>query len=289
MTGPLRVPGPALMAMYAGFGRLLAVMFQVGVEKERFMGRSTRQVIGSLAVLALLGLSSGARAQTTVNLTMTSSTGLTSSIGGWTITFDTLTNSSCQFYIATGTGNTTAPNCTGIDMVESVVGRDLHLTFQGHGGTALESAVGSGGSYPANYSDLLLNFTVTPAGGKNVKGVTLGINGSATLSGGGADTNPTDLAKISGGEQGYDSGFTQVFNITTNSSSNPALVSSAFATAVTPLSVSKDLKVNGYGATAGATLTLNYVTQTFAPEPISLSLFGVGLAGLAALRRRYRR
>lgn len=254
------------------------------------MSRSTRRVIGSLAVLALLGLGSGARAQTTVNLNMTSSTGLTSSIGGWTITFDTLTNGSCQFYVATGTGNTTSPNCTGVDMVESVVGHNLQLTFDGHGGGALESAVGTtAGVYTSNYSDLLLNFTVTSPTGKTVKAASLGLSGSATLSGGGTDTNSTDLAKISGGEQGYDSGLNLVYNITTNASSSPALVSSAFATAVTPLSVSKDLKVNGDGATGGATLTLNYVTQTFAPEPISLSVFGVGLAGLAVLRRRFRR
>jgi hypothetical protein len=51
--------------------------------------------------------------------------------------------------------------------------------------------------------------------------------------------------------------------------------------------ITKDLKVNSALGAAGDTLKLSYVTQGFlpAPEPVSVGIFLVGLAGLGAARR----
>jgi hypothetical protein len=263
------------------------------------MARLMRWVALVSVALALIGLGRPSYAQTTVNLNMTSSTGLTSTISGWSIAFAPLSMGSCVFKVEDpGTfTNATQSNCTGVEMVETVFHNRLYLTFEGAGGTTLESAVGSsatacaGGPCFNNFSDLNMIFTVTAPTGITVSSASLSLTGSATLSGGGTDLVTSDLAKISAGESS--SAFT-MGNITTNESSNPNQVTAAFSSAVNSFSVTKDLKVNGNSATPGATLALNTVMQMYspaAPEPVSLSLFAVGIAGLAAvkLRRRNRR
>ena len=58
----------------------------------------------------------------------------------------------------------------------------------------------------------------------------------------------------------------------------------------TPINVTTDLKLFS-GATLGTTLKLASATLTFgpAPEPLSIAVFAVGLAGLGAARRKMRR
>jgi hypothetical protein len=180
-------------------------------------------------------------------------------------------------------------------MVEQVANNQLSLTFQNTNNLlGLESAVGSsstacsGSACFSNYSDTYLRFTVTAPTGVTISKAQLGLTGTATLSGGAQDLVATDLAKITAGI----SSNGNLSNLTTNDSASPNQVSAAFASAVNSFSIVADLKVNGNGATAGSTLTFNsaqLVLSPPAPEPISISLFGVGVAGLAAARRRRRR
>jgi hypothetical protein len=266
--------------------------------KVMSMSRSRVSIACAMVGLALCGFGRQAAAQTsTFNLNMTAGTGLNATVGGWTVAFAPLSLSSCIFKVENpGTfTNTTQSNCSGVEMVETVYHNRLYLTFQGPGGTALESAVGSsatacgGGLCGNNFSNLTLGFTVTAPTGITVSSASLALTGSATLAGGGADLLAADLSKISGGEASPSGAFSA---FSTNLSANPNKVTAAFASAVNSFSVSKDLKVIGYGATPGSTLVLSSFSQIYspaAPEPISLSVLGVGLAGLVAARRARRR
>ena len=269
----------------------------VWVQEGRFMRWFNRQVTWLLACLALIGSGGAAFAQTaTFDLNMTGSTGLTATVDGWTVSFATLP-ASCIFKQENpGTfTNTNLGTCSSVDMVETVYHNRLYLTFENAtAGQPLETAVGSsatacsGGPCSNNYSDLNLSFTVTAPSGVTVSSARLSMTGSATYSGGGNDTS--DLLYVSGGEA---SSAFSTGSIATNLSNNPNAVTAAFSAAVNSFSVSKDLKVTGNGPTPGATLALNTVMQMYAPaapEPVSLSLLAVGVAGLgvAKLRRRRR-
>jgi hypothetical protein len=219
-------------------------------------------LIGSLAVMAA---AAPAHAVSLLN-------GATLSFGGLQLTV-----SNCQLTLA----SVLQSGCGAYAMEitdDGGVGANLRIT--GAGGGALFSASNSSGSN--KIYDVAFDMTLVPLfPNTTVTSVSGAISATATGS------QFVGLASM--GEVIRNSSNVQVGSFSVNGfspTSNSTSVS--LGSPLTSFSVHKDIGMtvlNGAG-----TLTLNYATQGFlpAPEPMSIGLFGVGLAGLALLRRRLR-
>ncbi len=127
-------------------------------------------------------------------------------------------------------------------------------------------------------SDLLLNFTVTSPG--PITTVTLEATGGATP-GAGARIDETFTNGLTGLPDG------------TLSLTGGGTVTLTLSTPTTDLKVSKDITANG-GTVANGIASYSDVQNTFnvsgvVPEPASWGMLGIGLSGLLAIRRFFKR
>jgi len=211
--------------------------------------------------------------------------GNTLSFGGWSVVFNlqnsTQADRGCN-YTSTSDGN----NCSNIEMKADVHRGVLQLDFY-----RIASASGSpphaqsgnllvGDSTNAN-RDLFLNFQVnTPVSTQKITDVSLATTGS---------TQPTTNVRTTeylctGGAAlpcATGSAFANVVADTTGTYASYALTTAQKSTSQS-LNIRKDLFSTGSGYVI-TTMTQRYVTN---PEPVSMSLIGVGVAGLAAARWR---
>ena len=127
-------------------------------------------------------------------------------------------------------------------------------------------------------SDLLLSFTVTSPG--PITTVTLEGTGGAT-SGAGARIDETFTNGLTSSADG------------TLSLTGGGTVTLTLPTPTTDLEVSKNITANG-GTVAGGIASYSDVQNTFnvsgvVPEPASWAMLGIGLSGLLAIRRFFKR
>jgi hypothetical protein len=171
--------------------------------------------------------------------------------------------------------------CRNSEVVGTIHRGVLSLVFQtipGSGSAALASAT-------AGYSGTMdFAFNVSEKIGNTIIPISQVALGITTKSCAGTSCGSTDLASITAKE-------------TVNNASSPQLSVSGASQNDGPvsvtgnsLSISKALAISNPSG-SGVTLSLLTMTQRYygAPEPISLSVFGAGLAGLALVRRKFRR
>jgi len=128
-------------------------------------------------------------------------------------------------------------------------------------------------------SDLLLSFTVTSPG--PITTVTLKATGGAT-SGAGARIDETFINGLTNSADG------------TLSLTGGGTVTFTLPTPTTDLEVSKNITANGGPVGGGGIASYSDVQNTFnvsgaVPEPASWAMLGIGLSGLLAIRRFFKR
>ncbi|MCU1335942.1 MAG: hypothetical protein JWO19_1523 [Bryobacterales bacterium] len=130
------------------------------------------------------------------------------------------------------------------------------------------------------FQDILISFVVTGP----ISDLHASFNGSFTGTGSTSDTetfckNGTTLPPLSGCLQANQGQYTL-----TNPPFNLAPPPLVFSPTLTSIAISKDINVTGGNGTA----TISQITDTFStvPEPMTLSMMGIGLLGLGLMRRR---
>ena len=208
------------------------------------------------AGLLSLGILAGSGAQAANTLP---NGGLVSySFGGWSVAI-----SNCGLTLAPSTSAST--DCSSEQVIGTVnPNGSLTLVYQGLSGALLAS-------HAANtVSDLSFTETVTAPTGVMVSSVTASVTGTGT-------SLNLDTVFM---------GVTTPASGTATANATPLDKTIILASAAHSVVVTKDIKSGGLTGTGN--LSLNTVTQTFSvvPEPASLSLLMVGVAGLIGLRRR---
>lgn len=160
-----------------------------------------------------------------------------------------------------------------------VAGAGSNIRIQGENGTDIFSVISTGSATSGLYDVTFQLGVATTLPRTTVNQVSMALTGSVT---GTSGSRVSAGATLSGTD-------TLTANQTTQLS-GPTSRTWTFSSD-TAFNETKDLKLNSVGAVAGSVLTLSYVTQGFlpAPEPISMGVFLVGLAGLGAARRLRRK
>jgi hypothetical protein len=177
----------------------------------------------------------------------------------------------------TSAGVTVTNDCANEQVLGLVASNgSLALTYSSLSGSNLLATTVGGANH-----DLALDEIVTAPSGLKVSAVVLGLTGLTTH--GVSDGNePSD---VHSGETGVGNSIALKTNMANGSS--PFRVTQALTTPLNALTIQKDMAAGGSKGTAGDTLDLTTVTQTFdVPEPASLAVWAVGLAGLIGTRRR---
>jgi hypothetical protein len=177
----------------------------------------------------------------------------------------------------TSSGITVSGDCSN-EQVSGVVAANgsLALTYSSLSGSNLLATTVGGAN-----QDLSFDEIVTAPTGKVVSSVVLGLTGHTTN--GVSDGN--EPADVHASETGVGNPIAVNTNLANGSS--PFSVTQYLSQPLNSLTIQKDLAVVGSKGTAGDTLALTTVTQTFnVPEPASLAVIVVGLCGLIQVRRR---
>lgn len=165
--------------------------------------------------------------------------------------------------------------CSGSDNARVIA------VFSGRGGTEIEIAPVTGSAIYSGTGTYTLSFNlqVSPlTGSQGISRITDILTGTDTSSRG--DTGVYGAVTGTGS-----TGFSQIKSII-----GAATTSQTFTLQQYPNTANFSVSM-GVTATTGQTLTLTNVALLLnpAPEPASIALFGVGVAGLAAVRRRFGR
>jgi hypothetical protein len=186
---------------------------------------------------------------------------------------------SVQIYSCNETsgGTTVTGDCSNEQVSGAVAANgSLALTYASLSGSNLLATTVGGAN-----QDLSLDEIITAPSGKTVSSVVLGLTGVTTN--GVSDAN--EPADVHTSETGI--GNPVAINTNMANGSSPFSVAQNLATPLNSLTIQKDMAAGGSKGTAGDTLDLTTVTQTFnVPEPASLAVLVVGLGGLMITRRR---
>ena len=238
------------------------------------MTRLQRWIGCAVVALGAVGLCHPAAAQSPVALLV-----------GSTITVDGLqmTVGSCKLTLL---GVSQSDCSTGHLQISALTGPGAGIEISGdgtgsNGANIFSLAQNACAGFPAACDDV--NFTLNIVG---VDPKTTVSSAAMTLAAVVGSSN--DLLNASGGENILNSSGTVVAHVAANPSSTGNPVIANGSTSFSPMSsfsVNKDLALH---SSTGEALTLSYVTQLYtpAPEPVSIGIFLVGLAGLGAARRR---
>jgi hypothetical protein len=175
-------------------------------------------------------------------------------------------------YISTATGTGTAYAATGVSVGAFTVLNETGLVFNAGWGV---TGVGT--------QDEAITYTVTAPAGQLITDAYLAINGSAAHGG---------TASVS--ENLY-SGLTPIAYLYADESNPPTSISDlvTFAGVRSITLVEKDIDLAGNAS--NSTAALSFVDQGFSssdgrvPEPTSMALLGIGMAGFLAYRRLFKR
>jgi hypothetical protein len=209
---------------------------------------------------------------------------------GWDLVFQPEAGTSTS-----GCYISTAANCDSDEIVASIHRGVLTLTFENQNYASSSTALLSAAA--GNNANMYLNFTVSsPSSGETFKKASLAINASASRNVAAGDVltsaaNTYDLGTAAYGLTGTSptgfSAFAGGHGVNGSTGETSSGLTSILANQT--LSIQKELAIGN--SNGGSTLALNTLSQLYYsnPEPVSLSLFGVGIAGLALAKRRRRR
>ncbi|HVZ06982.1 MAG TPA: PEP-CTERM sorting domain-containing protein [Rhodopila sp.] len=232
--------------------------------------------MSAIIALGLISVAQSAKATTyTFNLgSLSSSRNTTFTMGTWSLSFDKLASSSASGCYYTGSGS-----CSNVELVADITRGVLTLTFSNI--TSGKDLVVGGTSGADN--DLFLNFSVsTPTSSQKINQVSMAITGTSGSTSNIKGTEYLCASTVATCTSSTDFSSTSGYAPLVAGTTSPASYTLTTSQAAQSLSVSKDLfsTSNAYHI---VTMTQRYVSN---PEPVSMTVLGVGLAGLAFARRR---
>lgn len=175
-------------------------------------------------------------------------------------------------YTSTATG-TTAYSATAVSVGAYTVGNETGITFSA-----------GFGSPSGSTQDEAITYTVTAPQGQTLTDALLSVTGSAAGNG---------FATI--GETIYIHGTSTVIGQLSVDVPGSAVETITLSQAVQSIDIVKDINLNG-GTQDGSHASVSVVTQAFSsqgmqsvPEPTSMALLGIGMAGFFTYRRLFKR
>jgi hypothetical protein len=240
--------------------------------------RSLVRALISLSVVlgvAAVGCSPGLAAPTTIDLGLLGSQP-TWTVGGFQLTFASATSgagSGCAYSTSSG------GSCSSDKIVADVQRGTLVLTIENK--TASTALLIGDSSGTISTRDMYLNFTVTYKADPTV----LVSSASVLTAGSSSNANAGTAEKIYSSASAYASnpGSPLYPTFTGTAAATSPTLQNFTSGGLNTFYVNKDLSTKTTSGLNIMTVTQRYVSN---PEPVSMSLLGAGLVGLALVRRR---